>query len=34
LVLKWNLDDSVPMKGKPEARVLQLILALKKEGEL
>lgn len=34
LVLKWNLDDSVPMKGKPEARILQLIAALKKEGEL
>ena len=34
LLLKWNLDDSVPMKGKPDARLLQLIAALKKEGVL
>jgi len=34
LVLKWNLDDSVPMKGKPDSRLLQLIAALKKEGVL
>lgn len=34
LVLKWNLDDSVPMKGKPDARILQLIATLKKKGAL
>lgn len=34
LVLKWNLDDSVPMKGKPDSRLLQIIAALKKEGVL
>ncbi len=34
LLLKWNLDDSVPMKGKTDARLLQLIAALKKEGVL
>jgi len=34
LLLKWNLDDSVPMRGKPDARLLQLIASLKKEGVL
>jgi hypothetical protein len=34
LLLKWNLDDSVPMKGKPDARLVQLIALLKKEGVL
>jgi hypothetical protein len=34
LVLKWNLDESVPMKGNPDARLVQLIARLKKEGAL
>ena len=33
LVVKWNLDDRVAMKGHP-ARVLQLIAELEKEGIL
>ncbi len=32
LVLKWNLDDRQPMKGKPSARLLALIDELVKEG--
>ena len=31
LVLKWNLDDSVPMTGRPTAKLLRLISALVKE---
>lgn len=34
LVVKWNLDDHVPMKGHATARVLQLIAELEKEGSL
>jgi len=34
LLVKWNLDDRVSMKGSATARVLQLIAALEKEGEL
>jgi len=34
LVVKWNLDDRVAMKGHPTARVLQLIAELEKEGIL
>lgn len=34
LVLKWNLDASVSMKGKPTARLMQLIAELEKEGAL
>jgi hypothetical protein len=34
LVVKWNLDDRAPMKGRPNARVLQLIAELEKEGKL
>ena len=34
LVLKWNLDARVPMKGKPNARILQLISELEKDGLL
>ena len=34
LVVKWNLEDRVPMKGRPTARVLQLIAVLEKEGVL
>jgi hypothetical protein len=34
LVVKWNLDDGVPMKGRPNTRVLQLIAELSREGKL
>ena len=34
LVVKWNLDDRVPMKGHAPARVLRLIAELEKEGLL
>ena len=34
LVLKWNLDAGVPMKGKATARLVGLILELEKEGSL
>ena len=34
LVLKWNLDAHLPMMGKPTARVLNIIAALEKEGQL
>lgn len=34
LVLKWNLDAHVPMKGKPTARLVRLILEFDKEGAL
>jgi len=34
LIVKWNLDDRVPMKGHATARILQLISELEKEGVL
>jgi len=34
LVLKWNLDAGVPMKGKATARIVRLILELEREGAL
>lgn len=34
LVVKWNLDDGVPMRGRPTRRVLQLIAELEKDGIL
>jgi hypothetical protein len=34
LVVKWNLDERVPMRGRPTRRVLQLIAALEKDGIL
>ena len=34
LVLKWNLDASVPMKGRATAKLIRLIKTLKKEGLL
>jgi hypothetical protein len=34
LVLKWNLEDRVPMKGQPTGRLLELIAELEKEGVL
>ena len=34
LIVKWNLDDRVAMKGRPNAWVLQLIAELEREGSL
>ena len=34
LILKWNLDAWVPMKGKPTAKLLKMIADLRKEGAL
>jgi hypothetical protein len=32
LVVKWNLNDWVPMKGRATSRVLALIRQLEREG--
>ena len=34
LILKWNLDDWVPMRGRAVARLVQLIAQLEREGAL
>jgi hypothetical protein len=34
LVLKWNIDASIPMKGRPTAKLVRLIETLRKEGLL
>lgn len=34
LVVKWDLDNGVPMKGQADARVRQLIRELVEEGIL
>ena len=34
LLLKWNLDASVPMKGRATAKLVRLIDVLRKEGLL
>lgn len=34
LVLKWDLENEMPMKGKPTARVMGVIFELQKEGLL
>lgn len=34
LVVKWNLEDRVPMKGRATARLLELIAELELEGIL
>lgn len=34
LVLKWDLENEVPMKGAPSRRVLALIDELRREGLL
>jgi hypothetical protein len=34
LVLKWNLDTNLPMKGQPTARILAIIAELQREGVL
>jgi hypothetical protein len=31
-VVKWNLDDRVPMKGRATSRILELIRQLEEEG--
>ena len=34
LVVKWNLDEQVAMKGKANVRILRLIAELQQEGAL
>lgn len=34
LVLKWDLENRLPMKGTPSRRLLRLIEELEAEGEL
>jgi hypothetical protein len=34
LVLKWDLENGLPMQGKPTAQVMRLIAELQKEGLL
>lgn len=34
LVLKWDLENHLPMKGKPTSRILRLITELSEEGLL
>lgn len=34
LVVKWNLEDGVAMKGRATVRVRRLIAQLEKEGKL
>jgi len=34
LVLKWDLENWLPMKGKPDRRILQLIDEFVNEGKL
>lgn len=34
LVVKWDLDSWLPMKGKANARILRLLKQLQKEGAL
>ena len=34
LVVKWDLENSVPMKGRANRRVLELIAELQREGRL
>jgi len=34
LVLKWDLEHNVAIKGKPTARILRLIAELRSEGLL
>lgn len=34
LVLKWNVDGSAPMLGRPTAKLVRLIRVLQKEGLL
>lgn len=34
LVVKWNLDDDVPMEGQADGRVRWILARLRKEGRL
>jgi hypothetical protein len=34
LVVKWDLENDLPMKGKASAKVVKLIEQLRNEGEL
>ena len=32
LIVKWNLDDWEPMRGRPTARILEILCELEDEG--
>ena len=34
LVVKWDLDNRIPMKGRASVRVLRLITQLQEEGHI
>ena len=34
LLLKWDLDNNIPMSGKPSRKMLELIRELEAEGKL
>jgi len=34
LVVKWDLENSVPMQGKANRRILKIIAELEREGRL
>lgn len=34
LIVKWNLEDRISMKGRPPSRVVELIESLQREGLL
>jgi len=34
LVLKWDLDNNMPMKGAPTRRILALIDELRRSGDI
>ena len=34
LVVKWDLENELPMKGKASQRILKLIRELREEGQL
>jgi hypothetical protein len=34
LVVKWDLENNIPMKGKATGKILKLIAELRQEGQL
>lgn len=34
LIVKWNLDDDLPIKGRASGRILRIITELRQEGRL
>lgn len=34
LIVKWDLENEIPMKGKATARILKMISELREEGKL